>query len=60
MEGHPRICLLSGFTSFPGVVPLSIPSVDANNISNVHNFAFQGPVPEMSFFFFFTACGWTN
>ena len=50
---------LSGFTGFPGVIPLSIASVDANNISNVLNFAFRGPVPGTSFFFF-TACGWTN
>ena len=32
--------LLSGFTGFPGVVPLSIAFVDVNNISNVLNFAF--------------------
>jgi len=43
---------LSGFTGFPGVVPLSIASVDANNISNVLNFPFRGPVPETFFFFF--------
>jgi len=43
---------LSGFTGFPGVVRLPIASVDASNISNVLNFAFRGPVPEMSFFFF--------
>ena len=50
---------LSGFTGFPGVIPLSIAFVDANNISNVLIFAFRGPVPETSFFFF-AACGWTN
>ena len=52
---------LSGYTGFPGVIPLSIASVDANYIFNLNviNFAFLGPVPEMSFFFF-TAYGWTN
>jgi len=48
----PRFHSLSGFTGFPGVVQLSIASVDANNISNVLNFAFRGPVPETFFFFF--------
>ena len=55
MEGHAGICffhLHSGSRGFPGVVPLSILSVDANNMSNVLNFVFQGPVPEVSFFFF--------
>jgi hypothetical protein len=42
---------LSGPRDFPGVVSLSIASVDANNIANVLNFAFRGPVPEVSFFF---------
>jgi hypothetical protein len=43
---------LSGFKGFPGVVPLSIAFVDANNISNVLNFMLRGPVLEVSFFFF--------
>ena len=64
MEGPLRICfffhLLSGFTGFPGVIPLSIASVDANNISNVLNFAFRGPVPETSFFFSQPVAGLTN
>ena len=54
MEGHSDICFvfhsLSGFRGFPGVVPLSIAFVDANNISNVLNFVLRGPVPEVSFF----------
>ena len=32
--------LLSAFRVFPGAVPVSIASVDANNISNVLNFVF--------------------
>ena len=53
---------LSGFRGFPGVISLSIASVDANNISNVLGFAFRGPVPEASFFFFFSqpVAGLTN
>jgi len=43
--------LLSGSRGFPGVVPLSIPSLDVNNMSNVLNFVFWGPVPEVFFFF---------
>ena len=60
MESHSRICFfhsLSGFKGLPGVVPLSIVSVDVNNISNVLNFAFRGPVPEV---FFFPVAGLTN
>ena len=51
--------LLSGFRGFPEAVPVSIASVDANIISNVLNFVFRGPAPEVSFFFF-AAFGWTN
>ena len=43
---------LSAFRGFPGAVPVSIASVDANIISNILNFVFQGPAPEVSFFFF--------
>ena len=43
---------LAGFRRFPGVVPLSIAFVDANNVFNVLNFVFRGPVLEASFFFF--------
>jgi len=43
---------LSGSRGFPGVVPLPIPSLDVNNMSNVLNFVFWGPVPEVFFFFF--------
>ena len=32
--------LLFAFMGFPGAVPISIASVDANNISNVLNFVF--------------------
>ena len=52
--------LLSGLRGFPGVVPLSMASVDANNISNVLGFAFRGPVPEASFFFSQPVAGLTN
>ena len=51
---------LSGFGGFPEAVPVSTASVDATNIiSNVLNFVFRGPAPEVSFFFF-AASGWTN
>ena len=50
----------NGFMGFPGVIPLSIASVDANNISNVLNFAFRGPIPETSFFFSQPAAGLTT
>ena len=42
---------LSSVRGFPGAVPRSLASVYANNISNVLNFEFRGPVPERSFFF---------
>ena len=51
---------LSGFRGFPGVISLSIASVNANNISNVLGFAFRGPVPEASFFFSQPVAGLTN
>ena len=61
MEGPLRICFFFSLAIwFYGVIPLSIASVDANNISNVLNFAFRGPVPETSFFFSQPVAGLTN
>ena len=44
--------LLSGFRGFPGAVPVSIASVDANIISNVLKLCSEA-LPQRCLFFFF-------
>jgi hypothetical protein len=45
---------------FPGVISFSIASVDANNLSEVLDFAFRGPVSRTIFFFAACGSGWTD
>ena len=52
--------LLSGFRGFPGVVPVSIASVDANIISNVLKLCSEALPHRCLFFFCSLVAGLTN